>query len=124
MSTDPSFSPVAPPKQPGKVQAIAIMTLVGGVIGCIAGVGFLGVSPFLLCLTVPFGAYSLTMGIMCVIKGSKLLGQNSFMEAPPKTTAIMQIVNIICGDITNLALGIVILVFLSDPEVAAYYRGQ
>jgi hypothetical protein len=35
----------------------------------------------------------------------------------------MQIVNIINFDVVNCVLGIVILVFLSDPEVKAYYQG-
>lgn len=124
MSTDPSFTPFAPPKQPGKVQAIAIMTLVGGILGCLIGLPLIALTPFTLCLSLPSGAYSLTMGIMCIVKGSKLLGQQGYMEAEPKTTAIMQIVNIISGDITNVVLGIIILVFLNEPEVAGYYRGQ
>ena len=36
----------------------------------------------------------------------------------------MQIVNIISCDVANLAMGIVILVFLGDPEVKNYYQGR
>ncbi len=35
----------------------------------------------------------------------------------------MMIINIVNGDIANLALGIVVLVFCSDPEVESFFQG-
>ena len=69
--------------------------------------------------------YALIFGIMAIIRGSQMLGSNpmpAFKSA--KGIAIMQIVNIICCDITNLVLGIINLVFLNDPEVKDYLRSQ
>jgi len=60
---------------------------------------------------------------MAIVKGSQLLGQNDQFQAPPNAIAIMMIINIICCDFANLVMGILILVFLSDPEVRNYYRG-
>lgn len=105
---------------PGKVQAIAIMTLVGGIFGILMGLA-LAVTCY--GLIWPGTYYSFVMGIMAVIKGSALLGQNAREESAPKTTAIMQIVNIINCDFTNCVMGILILVFLNEPEVRRYFRG-
>jgi hypothetical protein len=116
-------------RKPGKVQAIAIMMLVGGILACMQGVGFaiyalaLGVATCgvgLICL--PFGAYSIVVGIFAIIKGSKLLGERAYRESPPQGVAIMQIVNIINLDVVNLTLGIINLVFLSEREVKNYFR--
>jgi hypothetical protein len=113
------------PQNPGKVQGIAIMTLVGGILAILmsltwmgVGVGTMGV-----CCLWPGTYYSLVLGIMATIKGAQLLGQDDHLQSPPKAIAIMQIINIINGDVTNCVLGIVTLVFLNEPEVRDYYRG-
>ena len=43
-------------------------------------------------------------------------------DAAPRTIAIMQIINVVNCDTINVVLGILILVFLNDEEVKAYYR--
>ena len=114
----------AAPQKPGKVVAIAILTLVGGIIATMLGLG-LFISLALTCvglLWLPM-YYSFVVGIMAIIKGSKLLGKNDRYESPPSSIAVMQIINIINCDVTNCVLGILTLVFLSDPEVKAYYQG-
>jgi hypothetical protein len=132
---NPYAAPGAPsyaqaPAVPGKVQAIAIMTLVGGILATIVGLIWLfyglvvGLATFgigcVICLP---AIYSVTMGVMAIVKGAKLLGARGYLETPPKAIAIMQIVNIICCDVTNMVLGILTLVFLNDPYVRGYYRG-
>mgnify|MGYP001365449353 CR=1 FL=1 len=123
--TKPATAPVAAappggqPIKPGKIQAISIMTLVGGIIGVLIGLSWgcyfgmitlatFGIGVFLMILPV----YALIFGIMAIIRGSQMLGSNpmpAFKSA--KSIAIMQIVNII-------------LVFLNDPEVKDYLRSQ
>jgi hypothetical protein len=111
-------------RKPGKVQAIAILTLIGGILALI-----LGVTWFLALVWTCVGLlwlpmyYSIVVGILAIIKGSKLLGKNDRYESPPSAIAVMQIINIINCDVTNCVLGILTLVFLSDPEVKAYYQG-
>ena len=121
-----------PQQKPGKLQAIAIMTLVGVILATIIGLAWivyclllgiftLGIS----CIGLPIAIYELVAGILCIIQGSKLLGQNPYpYYAKTKTTAIMQIVCVICCDWINLTLGIINLVFLNDPEVKAYIRSK
>jgi hypothetical protein len=112
-------------ERPGKVQAIAIMTLIGGILATIHGLAMLVFGAFTcFCLFWPGTYYSIVLGIMAIIKGSQLLGANAHREAPPQAIAIMQIVNIINGDIANCVMGILSLVFLSERPVKRFFRGR
>jgi predicted Zn finger-like uncharacterized protein len=112
------------PEKPGKVQAIAIMTLVGGIHACLVGlVGLVWGAVTCVCLLWPGTYYSIVLGILAIIKGSQLLGTEAHRQAPPKGIAIMQIVNIINGDVPNCVMGILSLVFLSERPVARFFRG-
>ncbi len=109
-----------PKEIPGKAQAVAIMTLVGGILAVLmAGVWALTCVGLLW----PGTYYSLVCGIMCIVKGAQMLSPAGHHESPPTPTAIMQIVNIIALDVFNVALGILNLVFINDDEVRGYYRG-
>jgi hypothetical protein len=123
-------------ERPGKVQAIAIMTLIGGimatlvslavltyigVVGVLAGVGTFGVG--CLCCLWPGPYYGLTAGILAIVKGSQLLGERAQSLPAPRGTAILLIINIVNFDVVSLVLGIIVLVFCSDPEVEEFYRG-
>jgi hypothetical protein len=119
-------------ERPGKAQAIAIMTLIGGILATLgslstlAYIGLVGVASLgvgLLCCLWPGPYYGLVVGIMAMIKGSQLLGQDAHRLPPPKGIAIMQIINIVNFDFPNCVMGILTLVFLNDPEVRRYYRG-
>ena len=127
-----AVAPAGQPIKPGKLQAVAIMTLVGGIIGVFVGLGYGCYFSLLTLATFGFGAvlmilplYALIFGIMAITKGSQMLGPNSlpaFKSA--KSVAIMQIINIICCDVLNLIMGIINLVFLNDPEVRDYLRSE
>ena len=118
--------------RPGKLQAIAIMTLVGGILATLFSIMwgiyaiFVAIMSFgvgCICLIGPI--YQLVAGILCIIQGSKLLGKNPEpFHAKTKNTAIMQIVCIICCDWINMTLGIINLVFLNDEQVKAYIRSR
>ena len=119
-------------QQPGKAQAIAIMTLIGGIVAClnsglwlvnisIWGIGSFGIG-FLCCLW-PGPYYGITVGVLAIIKGAQLLGKDARSHAPPRGISIMMIINIINGDVINCVLGILNLVFCTDPEVENWYRG-
>ena len=135
MSTDPNnpyTPPTSPPgkvgippgEKPGKVQAIAIMTLVGGILAVVLGASLLlGLATTCIGLLWPGPYFSIVLGIMAIVKGSKLLGREDYLETAPRTIAIMQIINVINCDTINVVLGILTLVFLSDPEVDTYYQG-
>jgi hypothetical protein len=104
------------------VQAVAIMTLIGGIYAILHFLGVAGGTGGFCCLW-PGLYYAIVVGILGIIKGSQLLGQDAHLQAPPKTVAIMMIVDIINGDLVCVVLGIIILVFCSDPEVERFYKG-
>jgi hypothetical protein len=109
-------------QRPGKVQAVSIMTLIGGIYAIVHFLGVGGGSTGLCCLW-PGLYYALVVGIFAIVKGSQLLGENARAQTPPKGVAIMMIINIINGDMINCVLGIIILVFCSDPEVENFFKG-
>ena len=106
------------PQRPGKVLAISIMTLAGGIIALLGCALTLLIIPF----WIPW-IFSLVLGIIATIKGSFMLANKpGFLSI--KAIAIMQIVNIINFDAVNLTLGIITLVFLNDPKVKNYLRSK
>lgn len=119
------------PDKPGKVTAIAIMMLIAGILATINSViflaymGIIGVaslgSGFLCCLW-PGPYYGVTYGILAIVKASRLLGRNAHRERPPHGIGTMMIINILNFDVPSLVMGILVLVFLSDPEVKDYFR--
>lgn len=106
-------------EKPGKVQTIAIMMLIGGILATLSAV-ILMVSIYGLCW--PGTYYSLVLGIMAIIRASHLLGENARRQPEPKGIGIMMIINVINCDVPNLVMGILVVVFLGDPEVKNYFR--
>ena len=116
-----SNSPLQP--KPGKVQAIAIMTLINGILNILWGIGLTGsvvlgtLGVGLLCA--PLTILPLVLGIFEIIGGVKLMGE------PPRkfnvqTIAILEIVAILAGDGISLIVGILNLVFYNDPPTKQY----
>lgn len=120
------------PERPDKVQAIAIMTFVGGILGVLTGLGWIAstvifaissVGIGMVCCLWPAPYYSVVFGVLAIMKDAALMGESGHFQRPPTQTAIMQIINILNFDITNVVMGIITLVFLKEPRVRAYYRG-
>jgi hypothetical protein len=109
-------------EKPGKVQAIAIMSLVGGIWAVLFALGVAGGSRGICCLW-PGTYYCIVAGILAIVKGAQLLGEGAHLSPVPMTTGILFIINIVSGDVVALVLGILIVVFCNDPEVRTYFRG-
>jgi hypothetical protein len=109
-------------EKPGKVQAISIMMLVGGIYALIHAMGTVFALRLACCLW-PGTYYGIIVGIMAIVTASPLLGETAYRQPAPRTVAIMQIVNIIDFDVVNCVMGIISLVFLNEPEVRRYFRG-
>jgi hypothetical protein len=118
----PPAAPAFPPK-PGYVQAIAIMCLVDGILNILWGGGLALIflcGCFTACLA-PLGVYPVVVGILEILYATKLLPDPIQPVRPAQYLAIMQIINTILGDFISLAVGIISLVFYSDPKVKAYF---
>jgi hypothetical protein len=107
--------------KPGKVQAISIMMLVGGIYALVHALGAVAASGLACCIW-PGVYYAIVMGIMAILRASPLLGETAYLQSAPKAVAIMQIVNIVNLDVVNCVMGILTLVFLNEPEVRRYFR--
>lgn len=104
-------------QKPGQIQAVAIMTLVGGIWGIL---WFLGYASTCFGLLWPGIWYELVVGILAIIRASNMLGKDD--QGPPRTMAILLIVCFVNLDVVAGVLGIVCLVMLNDDQVKAYYR--
>jgi|SRR5579884_1134342 len=107
-------------ERPGLVQAVALMTLMGGVWALVWALGL----ALWTCVGFiwPGTYYNLVSGVFCIVTGASLLGERR-AQRPPRVTAILQIVSIVDLDVVNLALGVATLVFLSDRRVRRYFGG-
>ncbi len=108
-------------QKPGHVTGMGIMALVGGIGAILLALALGGGSGFLCCLW-PGTYYSLVIGILAVVRGSALLAANAYEQEPPRTLAVLMIVNIINGDMVCFVLGIIMLTFCGEKEVLEYLR--
>ena len=107
------------PVKPGQVQAVAIMMLVGGILGLLTVLG-IGLGSAFVCCLWPGLYFELVVGILMIIRAVNMLNQDD--QGPPRTLAIMQVICILNGDIINCVMGIVSIIMLNDPTVDGYYR--
>lgn len=122
METAPKPKPAAAAK-PGEVTAIAIITLISGILNIFLGFGLivtftLGIVTI---ICIPLALYPIILGILEIIYAAKLLPDPPKPVEPAQYLAIMQIVGILFGNIVSLAAGILALVFYSDQKVKAYF---
>ncbi len=110
-------------QKPGKVQAIAIMTLINGIINVLAG---LGLTASIVLGTVGIGIICAPATILPTILGIiEIIGAARLLDTPPrkfnvKAIAILEIVTIIYGNFISLVIGILNLVFYNDQPTKAY----
>ncbi len=106
--------------KPGKVQAVAIMQLVSGIIAVVFALLVAGLSSL---LWIPW-IYALVVGILAIIRGAKLMGDGAFGAGNSRAVPILLIINVINCDVIGLVCGILCLVFQSESEVDAYLGGR
>ncbi len=113
------------PQKPGMVQAIAIMTLINGILNILAGLsitaavvlGTLGVG--LLCA--PLTILPSILGIFEIIYASNLLANPPKPVQPNQSIAILEIACILVGNVVSMIVGILVIVFYNDEEVKTYF---
>jgi len=111
------------PGKPGMVQAIAIMTLVNGILNIIWGGGAaigLTIGIVTICL-VPFALLPIALGIFEIIYAAKLLANPPQPVQPSQAIAIMEICCILFANVISLVVGILALVFYNNVDVKAYF---
>lgn len=102
--------------KPDAVMAIGIMAIVDAVLS-----GFSGIVWLISICGIPLGIYSIVVAVLAGLYAYKLLSEPPQPLQPNKVLAIMQIVNIITGNIFSMVFGIISLVFYNQPNVQAYF---
>jgi hypothetical protein len=129
-------SPAAPPPagsrtytladKPGKISAIILLTLMSGVFNIFASLagtaalvtGTLGLG--LLCCA-PFAILPFVLGVFEVLHAFNLMASPPGPVQPNRTLSILEILTIFYGNVFSVIVGIVTLVFYSEPEVKNYF---
>lgn len=112
---------VAIAKKPGSLQALAIMTLISGILNCLAGLSCLGLIVVTLGITLLPGLYLIVLGILEIIYAAKLLPDPIRAPKPSKSIAIMEIIAVLTGQLLAVVVGILALVFYSQKEVVDHF---
>ncbi len=124
MKSSPAPAPIQ--SKPQKVQVIAILMLISGILNLLIGFGLaagFALSLVLICCA-PVGFLPMALGIFELIYAVRMLGSSA--ELPSYSTvqaiAIFEIASILAGNLISLVIGIVNLVILNDPEVRPSFK--
>lgn len=110
-------------QKPGLVTAIALMTLVSGIInlfwGFVASASMLGTIIGVVCL--PITILPTILGVFEIIYAAKLLSAQPQPVQPSPSIAVFEIMTFVMGNIFSMVAGILVLIFYNDLTVKDYF---
>lgn len=110
-------------QKPGLFTAIAVMTLISGIVnlfwGFIASVTALGTFVGVVCL--PLTILPTILGIFEIIYAAKLLSAQPQPVQPSQSIAVFEILCFLFGNVFSMVVGILVLVFYNDLVVKDYF---
>ena len=111
--------------KPGMVQAVAIMTLINGILNILYGLSVTTVivlgTFFIGIICAPVTILPVVLGIFEIIYAAKLIANPPQPVKPSQTIAILEIVAILSGNVISAVVGVLALVFYADTNVKAYF---
>ena len=110
-------------QKPGLVTAIALMTLVSGIInlfwGFVASATALGTIIGVICL--PITILPTILGVFEIIFAAKLLSAQPQPVQPSTSIAVFEILTVVMGNVFSMVVGILVLIFYNDLTVKDYF---
>jgi hypothetical protein len=112
-----------PNEKPGLFTAIAVMTLVSGIVnlfwGFVTSAAML--STFIGVICVPFTILPTILGVFEIIYASKLLSSQPQNVTPSQPIAVFEILMLFYFNIFSVIAGILTLIFYNDQSVRDYF---
>jgi uncharacterized membrane protein (DUF2068 family) len=116
-------------RKPDLVTAIAVMTLISGILnllwsfGMFVGAVVLGLGTFFVgCICLPFGLYPLALGVAEIVYASRLLRHPPAPNVKPSyAIAVLEIIDMLAGNALALVTGVMALIFYNDPSVRRFF---
>jgi hypothetical protein len=112
-----------PNQKPGLVTAIAVMTLVSGIVnlfwGFVASATALGTLVGVVCL--PITILPTILGVFEIIYAAKLLSTQPEAVKPSQPIAVFEILMLFYFNVFSLIVGILALIFYNDVTVKGYF---
>ena len=110
-------------QKPNLVTAIAVTTLVSGIVnlfwGLVASMTAIGTIIGIVCL--PFAILPAILGIFEIIYATKMLSNPPQPLQPSNSIAVFEILCFLTGNIFSMIVGILSLVFYNDVTVKNYF---
>ncbi len=108
----------APPRRPSDCQLIAILSIIGGAVSILAGIG---VATITACCY-PIYLVQIPTGIWGVIHGVRMLSAEE--AAPSEVLAIFYMICLLGCDPITFSIGLIMYLTMKKPEVKNYYLAQ
>ena len=120
-----NLKPETAPLKPGSLTAVGALTLASGILNIIWALGLtcsiilgtLGIGV----ICAPITILPAILGVFEIIYASQLLSTPSQVKQPSQIIAVLQIACIIVGNILSVVVGILALIFYSQPDVQEYF---
>lgn len=111
-------------EKPSNVTALGVLNVVSGVINIVASLSVtFGLAISLVGLIcVPITILPAILGVFEILYGIKLLANPPQPVKPSQAIAICQLITFLYLNVVSGVVGILALVFYSDPEVKAYFE--
>jgi len=109
--------------KPSKVQTMAILVLISGILNIVWGgvLALLGVLTLIGILCAPLLILPMVLGAFELIYALNLLADPPKVKDPSQAIAILEICDIFFLNIFGVVVGVLSLILISDEEVKAYF---